>query len=391
MCAGCFTFKKGDYLVATPKVGSKRTDENYIYSFGERVYEENGHWALSGQDGWGLKFRNNVKLTGANVVPPFKTQIEGYPVLNMDYLFCLNPTQTSSIDVSLLDVSQINSMRSLFSLSSYSQIYGIDNWTTINVNNMESMFSECTSLKSVDVSNLNTSNVTSMCDMFRRCELIESLDVSKFDTSKVTSMDSMFTGCCKLKHVNLENFDTSKVTNFRYMFSRCFSLESLNCSGFDVSHTFDMSFAFMGCESLRSLDLPRFNAEHPIGATNLCGILCGCNSIEYLNLSTINVSELAIRTIFFNCQPKTILIGTEKDKDALINSGLFDNTNIVLPPKTGTVIVKDNIEYRFGLTWNGIMWTIPQDETLAWGVKLTPDTDIAKVKNVINRFNVVVA
>ena len=61
------------------------------------------------------------------------------------------------------------------------------------------MFYKFTSLASIDgISLLDTSNVTSMKYMFGSCGAISSLNVSEFDTKNVTDMTAMFYSCSAL-------------------------------------------------------------------------------------------------------------------------------------------------------------------------------------------------
>ena len=103
------------------------------------------------------------------------------------------------------------------------------------VTNMESMFSSCKSLTSLDLTGWNTSKVTNMSQMFSNCSGLTSIDLSNFDTSNVTNMSHMFNNCTSLTSLDLSNFNTSKVTDMKYMFYGCKSLTSLNVSGWDIS------------------------------------------------------------------------------------------------------------------------------------------------------------
>ena len=60
------------------------------------------------------------------------------------------------------------------------------------------MFSGCSGLTSLDLTPLDTSKVESMVSMFSNCSGLTSLDLTSLDTSKVRNMKSMFDGCSSL-------------------------------------------------------------------------------------------------------------------------------------------------------------------------------------------------
>ena len=90
-------------------------------------------------------------------------------------------------------------------------------------------------LTSFDTTILDISEVTNMESMFSSCKSLTSLDLTGWDTSKVTNMSHMLNNCTSLTSLDLSNFNTSKVTDMKYMFYGCKSLTSLNVSGWDIS------------------------------------------------------------------------------------------------------------------------------------------------------------
>ena len=100
--------------------------------------------------------------------------------------------QTSSLDLTNLDTSNVTNMYEMFRNSKATSIKGLDNFDTSNVTDMSYMFqySQATTL---NLSSFDTSNVTDMSDMFQNSQAT-TLDLSSFDTSKVTDMSWMFYG-----------------------------------------------------------------------------------------------------------------------------------------------------------------------------------------------------
>ena len=64
---------------------------------------------------------------------------------------------------------------------------------------------------SIDTSSFDTSNVTNMRVMFMNCNQLNEIDVLNFDTSKVELFASLFNGCSKLKDLDLSNFEISQI------------------------------------------------------------------------------------------------------------------------------------------------------------------------------------
>ena len=129
------------------------------------------------------------------------------------------------------------------------------------------VFSYCRNLISLDLTELDVSNVNNMEGMFNYCTDLTSLDLSNWDTSKVTTMGYMFNNCEKLTSLaSIKYWDTSNVTSMDYMFSGCRSLTSLDLSNWDTSNVSEMSFMFSNCQSLTEIrmggDVSRIDINH---------------------------------------------------------------------------------------------------------------------------------
>lgn len=129
-----------------------------------------------------------------------------------------------SIDVTNLDVSNVENMASMFITNNPRgiEIIGLGTWNTSNVTNMGGMFKNVGKLP-LDVSNWDVSNVTNMGSMFSYATLgNEPFDVSNWNVSKVTDMGNMFayagsSGTTFVIH-GLSNWDVSNVINMSNMF-----------------------------------------------------------------------------------------------------------------------------------------------------------------------------
>ena len=149
----------------------------------------------------------------------------------------------TSLDLSNWDTSNVTNMSTLFNnCTSLTNIIGIENWNTSNVTVMDNLFSYCQSLTSLDLSNWDTSSLNKISSnstssgMFRKMSNLETLNVTNFNTSQCTYFDNLFEDCKSLTNIiGIENWDTSNVISLRNLFLGATSIENLNLSGWDLS------------------------------------------------------------------------------------------------------------------------------------------------------------
>ena len=133
-----------------------------------------------------------------------------------------NSKMTHKLDLTMLDVSEIDNMNAIFeSYDNKLEYINVSNWNVSNVYDMGYMFYGCESLNSVDVSIWNVSNVRNMSCMFFKCSSLESIDVSNWDVSNVKDMYSMFYKCSSLESIDVSNWNVSNVKDMYSMFYRC--------------------------------------------------------------------------------------------------------------------------------------------------------------------------
>ena len=277
-------------IYATPL---SETNTNYAYKL--TIGGKDGIIANESMIGYFYEFTNMTSID--------LSVLDTSEVTNMSYMFsaCISLT---SLDVSNFDTSKVIDMSDMFDQCYMLTSLDLRNFNTSEVIDMSSMFSACISLTSLDVSNFDTSKVIDMSDMFRRADFdsmhIEKINVSNFDTSKVIDMSDMFAGCSRLTSLDVSNFDTSKVINMSDMFSECSSLTSLDVSNFDTSQVIDMSYMFSGCSSLTSLDLSSFDTSK---VTTMNWIFNKCSKLTKIMVSNKWVINSGASTdrMFDNC------------------------------------------------------------------------------------------
>ena len=143
------------------------------------------------------------------------------------------------------------------------------------------MFYECESLKSIDLSSLNISNVNDMSYMFYHCHYLESFSLSDTGFNHINDMSCMFYECRNLKTVNLNLYEPDSLRNLNCMFAICYSLETLDLSSFKVDSYCSMISMFSSCRSLKVLDLSSFI---PSNSHNVKHIFSGCVSLKKENI-----------------------------------------------------------------------------------------------------------
>jgi surface protein len=117
-------------------------------------------------------------------------------------------------DISLWDVSNVNTMASMFqSASAFNQDIG--GWDTGNVTLMNQMFNLASAFNQ-DIGGWDTSNVTSMSSMFQSASSFNQ-DISSWDVSNVTSMSTMFDTASSFNQ-DISSWDVSNVTSMSGMF-----------------------------------------------------------------------------------------------------------------------------------------------------------------------------
>ena len=134
-----------------------------------------------------------------------------------------NPIDFNDIDVSNIDSfynynTSICNYIGLFERIQFKYI-DISDWDVSNVKSMRNMFSWCKELKSVgDISKWNVSNVTKMNGMFSNCYYFNQ-NISGWDVSSVTEMQYMFYNCEKFNQ-DLSKWNVLGVKNI-LMFDNC--------------------------------------------------------------------------------------------------------------------------------------------------------------------------
>ena len=147
-------------------------------------------------------------------------------------------------------------------------------------NDCSNLFADLPNLRSIDLSLLDTSNVTNMSYMFLGCSSLTDIDLTCFDTSNVELMTGMFASCSSLTELNLgsySGFSTSNVISTQLMFSDCTNLTTLQLHTCDFSKVARTRWMFDSCNKLKFLRTPKnisVSIELPGTLYRYSGIAC---------------------------------------------------------------------------------------------------------------------
>ncbi len=123
-----------------------------------------------------------------------------------------------------------------------------------NVTDMYSMYIAAgmdTNTTSIDLSGLDTSNVTTMTNMFENKQALTSLDLSNFDFSSVTDMSKMFSNCQAITKIDLSNLAPQRRIAAVNLFNNCKKIEEIYLDKWDLANYSPNNPAgmFYGCGS----------------------------------------------------------------------------------------------------------------------------------------------
>ncbi len=173
------------------------------------------------------------------------------------------------------------------------------------------LFAEMKTAETIDVSNLDMSQVENALCMFLNCTNLKTLDTENWDMSNVTNMQSLFYGCNKLDNIDVSNWDTSSVTNMRMVFFRCYELPNDVLEGvenWDVSNVTNFYSMFKHARGLTDLDLSKWDTS---SATNMSHMFANIGGVQKLDLSSFDTSKVTDMSWMFYDASKltTILVG----------------------------------------------------------------------------------
>ena len=305
------------------------------------VKDQYAYYYEDNLNGWHLTLLD--KNSTDPVTSKVCTTINGEPIVSMAGAFY--QAQTTSVDLSSFDTSNVVNMSGMFSYASGISELDLITFDTRQVKVMSSMFSGLNKIEKLDLSTFDTSNVELFGSMFygmsSLTELnlnnwdfshvssplkgafssspepslkvlklentkftgslengfsyfssLEELDLANADVSEVTDLSNTFTGMYALKKLDLTGWDTSNVTSMKYAFSNLLALEELDITSFDTSNVTDMNHMFYHCESLAHIDVSNFNVEKVIDMSYMFSNMKNLEEIDVTNFKTSSLLGL---------------------------------------------------------------------------------------------------
>jgi surface protein len=161
-----------------------------------------------------------------------------FPVASM-YLWLYNWTALTTVDLSLLDTSEVTNMQQLFYCCRNIASFNLDGWDTSNVTNMSYMFMYCDAVTELDLSSFSTPKVTTMRQMFCDVPKVETIDITGFSATSLKDVYAMFCRCYELTTIYATDglWNPTAVTSASYVFSDSTKLVGGNGTTYSDPHS----------------------------------------------------------------------------------------------------------------------------------------------------------
>ena len=255
---------------------SKVTNMNYMFSGTKLASLDLSHFNTSKVTTMAGMFSGMRSLEYLNI-----SGFDTSKVTTMQSMF--SNSNINYLDLSNFNTSNVTGMSSMFSNSKNANYLNISSFDTSKVTYMTSMFAG-SSFKHLDLSNLDVSQVNSFENMFYNAQSLEYVDLSNWDTRRSTRFNGMFKNCYNLKYLDLSSFKIYKATSLNEMFYGCRNLEELDLSSFDLNNVSYISYMFAGMSKIKTIDISNFSTPN---LKNMQCLFCDDTSLE-----TIYANEL---------------------------------------------------------------------------------------------------
>ena len=216
-----------------------------------------------------------------------------------------------SIDMSSLDLSNVQSMNGMFYMSGLEEI-NLTNWYTPKLLDVSFIFcsypnfSGGTGVRSlIGLSDWQQPNITKAANAFTGTAF-ESLDLTNWNVDNIEDFSGIFMNMANLTQLNISTWKPQRVTNTRMMFQGAAKLTTVDLSNFTYADDFqDNGSMFFGCTSLEELSLPQNFCMHHTknGPTMLISRqFYDCSKLKHLDASNWRFDgNLSLDHAFANC------------------------------------------------------------------------------------------
>ena len=218
-----------------------------------------------------------------------------------------------SIDISLLDLSEIKSANSCF--------YGCKNLVDLKLpscnfskcEDLSYFFAGCSNLKNINCENWTLFSIVSMTHLFDNCKNLISITLPQTG-DKLKDISYMFANCENLNTViSLNSFNTINIENMSHLFYNCFNLQSIDSiKNWNTKNLINVEYLFFNCKTLSSINL-NWNTKNIINANFL---FSGCYNLLNIIFEGLNLDITVPCTNMFRgctniekvCTPENLII-----------------------------------------------------------------------------------
>lgn len=213
-----------------------------------------------------------------------------------------NSSGYTHLDLTSIDVSNVNDLSYLFGQFRSVRTIDITGWDTSNCKSFVSMFSGCYNLEEIiGIRDIKFNENCAIDSMFKSCSELKKLDISNWDTKNIFDFTSLFYGCKNLEEIiGIENFDVSNARHFDYMFCGCKSLKTLDLSKWKPAKSNTFIYMFSGCNNLEEAIVPNLVTA---ATSNIVDMFGDCYALKKVDASNWDTSEVSFMTyIFGKCE-----------------------------------------------------------------------------------------
>ena len=276
---------------------TKYIDGQYTYTY----YDNASIYNYVRGTGWGVELTD--KESTDPVTTPVCATINDIPVISMNNMFA--NSNTSSIDLSVIDTSNVISMLGMFSNAKNLTSIDISTFETNKVQCIERMFAGA-GMENLDLRNMDVSNMIVGNYLFTGMINLKTLNMDGWNISKMSAWAgfcNMLQGTLSLKKASLRDWKLPPgfwgICN-EYYGSNTTSLEELDVTGWDLSNTTTISQALQNLIDLRKIvGLETWDTSN---ITDMYGLFQNDHSLDDVDLSSWDFSKVTnIRNMFNNC------------------------------------------------------------------------------------------
>lgn len=258
-------------------------------------------------------------------------------VTNMSSMFSGTTNLQSIVWPNSFNAYQIKDMGYMFSSSGIPEL-NFAGWNTLGLtnNSVYGMFYNCRNLRNLDLSTFNLCKANTTVDMFNMCLNLTELNVSDINISNINNLSYMFSSTTNLTSLNTANwvlqkaymtkgmFDKSGISTIdlnmpstalqdtQSMFRNCYNLTAVNgINSWNMNKVSTVAYMFANCYNLPAMNLSGWAAKGMIKLNNICSMFFNCQNLQTVNFVNWGTTALVNATQAFNGCPNLITVNMD--------------------------------------------------------------------------------